>query len=178
LARGGRENCSPEAGTGQDGQFEDELRTACAVGDIRWTYLRFVRDVTDHGGRGWHLRRMAGHCEGDNDSRSVHGKRPLSDLRAPIMVAFRTAQERLSEAEATERSCETNLFGLEIDPRCTQIAAFNLAFAAWRVAGIRVLPAMNLACSGLPPGVSKAEWLKLAERAATSAPSHPSASVR
>ena len=63
------------------------------------------------------------------------------------------------------RCCKDNLFGLEIDPRCTQIAAFNLAFAAWRKVGHRPLPQLNLACSGLAIGVTKAEWLKLAEKA-------------
>jgi hypothetical protein len=52
-------------------------------------------------------------------------------------------------------------------PRCTQIAAFNLAFTAWRKAGYRPLPRLNLACSGLAIGVNKPEWLKLAESAAT-----------
>ena len=87
----------------------------------------------------------------------------------PILVAFRMAKRRLSQEAAVEAVLRDNLFGLEIDPRCTQIAAFNLAFAAWRMAGYRVLPPLNLACSGLPPGVSKAEWLKLAERAAATA---------
>ena len=44
---------------------------------------------------------------------------------------------------------------------CTQIAAFNLALAAWRRVGYCVFPPMNLACSGLAPNTSK-EWLKLA----------------
>ena len=64
---------------------------------------------------------------------------------------------------------QNNLFGLEIDPRCTQIAAFNLAFAAWRRVGHRPLPQLNLACSGLALGVTKPEWLKLAEKAVTAA---------
>ena len=57
---------------------------------------------------------------------------------------------------------ERNLFGLEIDPRCTQIGAFNLALAAWRRVGHRPLPAMNLACSGLAPNSQKADWLEIA----------------
>lgn len=55
-----------------------------------------------------------------------------------------------------------NLFGLEIDPRCTQIAAFNLALAAWRHTGHRQLPVMHLACSGLGVAAKKEEWLALA----------------
>lgn len=55
-----------------------------------------------------------------------------------------------------------NLFGLEIDPRCTQIAAFNLALAAWRRVGHCTLPPMNLACSGLAPNAKQEDWLALA----------------
>ena len=71
----------------------------------------------------------------------------------------------MSAATAIDAVLRDNLFGLEIDPRCTQIAAFNLAFAAWRMVGYRPLPQLNLACSGLAIGVTKAEWLKLAEKA-------------
>ena len=42
------------------------------------------------------------------------------------------AEERLDEAAAVAAVIRDNLFGLEIDPRCTQIAAFNLALAASR----------------------------------------------
>ena len=42
-----------------------------------------------------------------------------------------------------------NLFGLEIDPRCTQLAAFAVALAAWERDGYRPLPIPNIACSGL-----------------------------
>ena len=87
----------------------------------------------------------------------------------PILVAFRMAEEELSLAAAVDAVLRDNLFGLEIDPRCTQIAAFNLAFAAWRRLGYRALPALNLACSGLAIGVTKAEWLKLAEKAVMAA---------
>ena len=68
------------------------------------------------------------------------------------LSAFRMAEEELSEAEAGEAVLRDNLFGLEIDARCTQIAAFNLALAAWRRGGYRPLPPLNVACSGLPVG--------------------------
>ena len=55
-----------------------------------------------------------------------------------------------------------NLFGLELDPRCTQIAAFNVALAAWKLAGYRPLPALNLACSGLAINAPVAAWTALA----------------
>ena len=78
------------------------------------------------------------------------------------LVALRMAEEELDEAAAVAAVIRDNLFGLEIDPRCTQIAAFNLALAAWRRVGHCPLPAMNLACSGLAPNAKQADWLALA----------------
>ena len=51
------------------------------------------------------------------------------------LVALRMAEEGLDAAAAVAAVIRDNLFGLEIDPRCTQIAAFNLALAAWRQGG-------------------------------------------
>ena len=76
--------------------------------------------------------------------------------------ALRLAEEKLDEAAAVAAVIRDNLFGLEIDPRCTQIAAFNLALAAWRRVGHCKLPAMNLACSGLAPNTREADWLAIA----------------
>ena len=78
------------------------------------------------------------------------------------LVVLRMAEERLDEAAAVAAVICENLFGLEIDPRCTQIGAFNLALASWRRVGYCQLPAMNLACSGLSPNTSEADWVKLA----------------
>jgi len=70
-------------------------------------------------------------------------------------VALRSAEEKLDEVQAVAAVIRDNLYGLEIDPRCTQIGAFNLALAAWRRVGYRPLPAMNLACSGLARTLAK-----------------------
>ncbi|NOU26846.1 MAG: SAM-dependent methyltransferase, partial [Polyangiaceae bacterium] len=48
-----------------------------------------------------------------------------------------------------------------LDPRCTQIAAFNVALCAWKLAGYRPLPALNLACSGLGINAPVAAWTGL-----------------
>ena len=55
-----------------------------------------------------------------------------------------------------------NLFMLEIDPRCTQIAAFALALAAWKTGGYRPLPVPNIACSGIAVTGQFEDWLRLA----------------
>ncbi len=78
------------------------------------------------------------------------------------LVALRMAEEKLDEQAAVAAVIRDNLFGLELDPRCTQIGAFNLALAAWRRVGHCALPAMNLACSGLAPNAKKEDWLGLA----------------
>jgi hypothetical protein len=78
------------------------------------------------------------------------------------LVALRLAEGEQLEAAAVAAVIERNLFGLEIDPRCTQIAAFNLALAAWRRVGHCKLPAVNLACSGLAPNTREAYWLAMA----------------
>ena len=81
-----------------------------------------------------------------------------------ILVAFRMAEEGLSAREACDAVLRDNLFGLEIDARCVQIAAFALAMAAWTypgAGGYRPLAGMNVACSGLAISAKKEEWERL-----------------
>ncbi|WP_245545519.1 Eco57I restriction-modification methylase domain-containing protein [Mariniradius saccharolyticus] len=79
-----------------------------------------------------------------------------------VLVKLRMQEEKLSKDEATDRVIKENLHGLEIDPRCTQIAAFNLALTAWKFCGhYKELPEMNLACSGIAPKGKEEDWVKL-----------------
>ena len=81
-----------------------------------------------------------------------------------LLVRLRMEEERLSAPDAVHAALRDNLFGLEIDPRCSQIAAFNLALAAWRMAGERIeLPALNIACCGIAPEGSEGDWVHLAD---------------
>jgi hypothetical protein len=80
----------------------------------------------------------------------------------PMLVALRRQEEKLSVAEAVDAVLRDNLFGLELDPRCTQIAAFNVGLTAWKLAGYRPLPAMNLACAGLAINAPVTAWTALA----------------
>jgi hypothetical protein len=70
--------------------------------------------------------------------------------------------EGLDPVEAQDRVLEENLFGLELDPRCTEIAAFNVALAAWKAGGYRRLPELNIGCSGIRVAGSRESWLELA----------------
>ena len=49
-----------------------------------------------------------------------------------------------------------------MDARCTQIAAFALAFAAWKAGGYRQLPVPNIACSGIAVVGQLETWTRLA----------------
>jgi hypothetical protein len=81
----------------------------------------------------------------------------------PILVRMRQEEEGLSVADAVVAVLADNLFGLELDPRCSQIAAFNLALTAWRMATELVpLPQLNLACTGLGINAPESAWTALA----------------
>jgi hypothetical protein len=66
-----------------------------------------------------------------------------------MLLRMRMEAEGVSAAEAGDGVLRANLFGLELDPRCTQIAAFALALQAWKTGGYRELPIPNIACSGI-----------------------------
>jgi hypothetical protein len=127
-----------------------------------WTYLRFKDDGTPAGGafEGWPTLarelKVLDPCMG-----SGH----FLVFALPILVGFRMEEEGLSKREAISAVLHDNLFGLEIDPRCTQIAAFNLALTAWKMGdGHFQLPQLNLACSGLGIHAREEDWVKLAGR--------------
>lgn len=84
----------------------------------------------------------------------------------PVFATLRMYEEGLTREEATDLVIAENLHGLELDARCTQIAAFNLALTAWKFCGhYRALPEMNLACSGIAPKGKVEDWIKLVETA-------------
>ena len=82
-----------------------------------------------------------------------------------MLVPMRMEREGLSARKAVDAVLRENLYGLELDPRCVELAAFALALAAWTypdAGGYRPLPALNLACSGLAVGTTKDRWTELA----------------
>ncbi len=79
-----------------------------------------------------------------------------------MLRRMRMEEEGLDAAEAGDAVIRDNLFMLELDPRCTQIATFALVLAAWRSGGCRPLPAPNIACSGIAVTGQLEDWLRLA----------------
>ena len=86
-----------------------------------------------------------------------------------LLVPMRMAAESLSASEAVDAVLAHNLYGLELDARCVEIAVFALALAAWRFPdengdplGVRVdMPAPQVACCGLKVAAKPADWMAL-----------------
>ncbi len=168
-------------------ESEDDLRRAVrleAEDGYDFDYLRFVREPgngTDNGGASGPWRPAAGSF--DKWPARAAELRVLDPCCGSghflveglhLVVRLRMEEEGLSLGDAIRAVLRDNLHGLEIDPRCAQVAAFSVAFAAWKLAGKAIeLPPLRIACSGLAPNAAKDEWIALAERAAGTAGSAP-----
>jgi hypothetical protein len=81
-----------------------------------------------------------------------------------MLWRMRAEEEGLAPVAAQDAVLADNLFGLELDPRCVQIAMFAVAHAAWKAGGgWRELPVPNIACSGIPVKTPVEEWKALAK---------------
>ena len=145
-------------------ETEDDCRKLVAVPGYEFTYLRFIKDgngewVPAAGSfTGWpkalKLFRLLDPCCG-----SGH----FLVASFVLLALLRMQDEKLSAKDACDAVLRENLHGLELDPRCTQIAAFALALTAWKFTeGFRPLPPLNVACSGLGVNARKEDWLALA----------------
>ena len=152
---------------------EAELRGRAALPRMPLDYLRFVRcDESPERAR-WRPASGAFDCwpEHLGDLKVLDpccGSGHFLVAALAMLVPMRVAREGLTEGAAVDAVIRDNLYGLELDPRCVALAAFALAFAAWTwpgAGGYRVLPELNLACSGLAPEATKEEWSALAEQA-------------
>ena len=141
---------------------EAALRKACALPGYAWEYLRFVQEDGT-----W--RPAAGTFPGwPVDAKALTVLDPccgsghfLTEALAAL-AALRRAEEGLSPGDAVEAVLRDNLAGLEIDGRCVQIAAFNIALTGWRIGGAgAALPTPNVAWVGAPPPQPRAEFAAL-----------------
>jgi hypothetical protein len=153
-----------KASSEEEARAQAGLPSSDGAPGISWTYLRFVQDQTT---KTWvpaagtfsawpksaNLIRVLDPCMG-----SGH----FLVFALPLLVRLRMEDEKLSSQDAAVAVLRDNIHGLEIDERCTQIAAFNVALTAWKLVGYQKLPTLNIACSGLAPSATEAEWLALA----------------
>lgn len=80
-----------------------------------------------------------------------------------MLWQMRAEEEGLPSVDAQDAVLRNNLFGLELDARCVQIAMFAVALQAWKAGGgWRPLPVPNIACSGIPVKAPVEEWRALA----------------
>jgi hypothetical protein len=195
-------------------ETEEEVRKAVSLPGYEFTYLRLIREEAPacDNGKKENLRSSAQSADKVFRWKPAAGGFPgwpksLKDFKLldpccgsghflvaafDLLVRLRMVDEGLSAKDACDAVLRDNLHGLEIDPRCTQIAAFNLALAAWKfpdlsaddadfhrlnseeknnlrksaqsvdALGYRPLPPLNIACSGLGVNARKEDWLALA----------------
>lgn len=148
---------------------EEEARACVALPardglpGMTWTYLRFIQDET----KTW--KPAAGTFDGwPKAAKDITfldpcmGSGHFPAFALPILARLRMEEENLSAADAIHFVLRDNIHGLELDPRCTQIGAFNLALTAWKLGGYQHLSPLHVACCGLAPQAKLADWLKLA----------------
>lgn len=157
---------------------EEEIRQYCAISGVPLEYLRFIKVPKNN------LRESAQSADEEvwtPAAGSFDGwPEQLADLKTLdpccgsghflvaaflMLVPMRMELEGLSAREAVDAVLTENIHGLELDQRCVELAAFALALTAWKypdAGGYRVLPELNVACSGLAISAKKEEWLALA----------------
>ena len=148
-------------------ESEEELRAKASLPGVPLEYLRFVKQDEDD-----EWAPAAGTFDGWPEHLSelktldpCCGSGHFLVAALGMLVPMRMELEGLSALEAIDAVLREKLHGLDIDKRVTEIAAFALAFAAWRypeAGGYRALPELNIACSGLAISAKKEEWLELA----------------
>ena len=145
-------------------QTEDDCRKLVALPGYEFAYLRFIKD-----GNGEWVPAAGGFPGWPKSLKDFKLLDPCCGSGHFLVAAFmllvlmRMQDEELSAKDACDAVLRENLHGLELDARCTQIAAFALALTAWKFTeGFRPLPPLNIACSGLGVNARKEDWLALA----------------
>lgn len=153
-----------DADTEEEARAKAGLPAKGGLPAVVWTYLRFIQDAdtkkwTPAGGtfEGWPKKTkditFLDPCMGS-------GHFPVFAL--PILARMRMEEEGGTAAENIHAVLKDQIHGLELDQRCCQIGAFNLALAAWKLAGFQQLPPLNVACCGIAPRAKLEDWVKLA----------------
>lgn len=146
---------------------EAALREAASPPGYTFDMLRFVRE----GEEAPRWRPAAGAFPGWPDTAAaIRALDPccgsghfLTEMLA-ILSALRADEEGLADAQAVAAVLRDNLFGLELDGRCVQIAAFAVALTAWRIGGFQPFGPehVHIAWVGAPPPLERSEFLTLA----------------
>tara|TARA_R110002074_G_scaffold40464_1_gene108162 strand:+ start:10368 stop:13790 length:3423 start_codon:yes stop_codon:yes gene_type:complete len=150
----------------KNAQSEEELRQKAAIPGVPLEYLRFVKDENGT----WTPASGTFDAWPENlaDLKTLDpccGSGHFLVAAFLMLVPMRMDRDSLSATDAVDAVLRENIHGLELDQRCVELAAFALALTAWKhpgAGGYRMLPDLNVACSGLSIGAKKEEWLDLA----------------
>ncbi len=146
----------------RNAKTEEDLRRKASLPGMPLNYLRFVK----HENGEW--KPAAGVFDGWPQKLAEFkvldpccGSGHFLVVAFLMLTAMRMEDEGLSVQDAADAVLQENLHGLEIDRRCTEIAAFNLALTAWRLAGYRPLPTLHIACTGLSVSGTRDQWMDI-----------------
>ncbi|HDY93538.1 MAG TPA: SAM-dependent DNA methyltransferase [Pseudoalteromonas sp.] len=147
---------------------EQELRDLASIPGVPLEYLRFVQDEET---KTWIC--AAGDFDKWPDDLSEFktldpccGSGHFLVAKFLMLVPIRMELEGITAKQAIDKVLSQNIHGLELDQRCVELAAFALALEAWRypgAGGYRVLPELQLACSGMSITEAQKEWKNLAK---------------
>ncbi len=154
-----------EAATEDEARVKAGLPSKNGLPPVNWSYLRFVQNAetkmwTPAAGtfEGWPKRAkditFLDPCMGS-------GHFPVHAL--PILARMSMEEEGGTAADNIHAVLKYQINGLELDSRCCQIGAFNLALTAWKLGGYQQMPVLNVACCGIAPHAKLADWAALAE---------------
>lgn len=153
----------------QNAPDEQTLRDKLALPGAPFDYLRFIKNEETNtwqpaGGwyEGWpnslkELKVLDPSC----------GSGHFLVFAFQMLVPLRMELEGLTAQEAADAVLRDNLNGLELDQRCVELAAFALALTAWtypEAGSYRVLPELNIACSGLAVTGKVEDWVRVAKQ--------------
>ena len=153
-----------EANTEEEARAKVCLVAKNGLPSISWVYLRFIQDTET---KKW--KPAAGTFDGwPKKAKDITFLDPcMGSGHFPVFVLPLLARMRLEEEGGTAKQniysvLESQIHGLELDQRCCQLGAFNLALTAWKLAGLQQLPPLKVACSGLAPAAHLRDWVALA----------------
>lgn len=151
---------------------EQELRELAAIPGVPLEYLRFTQQEDESGNKGiWQpaaggFEKWPEHLAELKTLDPCCGSGHFLVAVFLMLVPMRMQLEGLSEKQAVDAVLRDNIHGLELDQRCVELAVFALALEAWRypnAGGYRVLPELQLACSGMSISEAQKEWKDLAK---------------
>jgi hypothetical protein len=144
---------------------EEDLRKKIALPDYSFEFLRFIRSDdgkwTPAAGvfKDWPKQvtklKILDPCCGS-------GHFLVSIFR--ILLQMYIVEEDIAITDAINAILRNNIYGLEIDNRCVELAVFAIALSAWTCKychGYRILPKLNIACCGQAVSSDEGTWLNI-----------------